>query len=148
MQTWQQQALAAWPEYHQDIHEAYSPSELWLTLWDTFVAVSYGLRDEAALRCFYAYAWWSLDHSESTASAAVLHFYERLPDYARIREEMHHYLSIEQFDRIKESWRYGRSNEEYTALLRDLQNFREGKPLVNRVLPKHAFKGISARNKP
>jgi hypothetical protein len=143
MTIWQQSALEMWPEYERAIEEAEDPSDLWFPLWDEFLAVTYGTRDETVLRRIYAYAWWSLDHPEEFIEPAVVWFYERLPNITRAREEMHHYLSVEQFNHLKDIWRYGRTEEEYAALLDELQSYRTGK---HNVLPMSAFEGISSRN--
>lgn len=150
MQAWKQKVLEAWPEFHEALQEAEDRLEFWIMLRTEFIEITYGTRDEDALRRYYACAWWAVDGSEDeeTGCAAVLNFYEDLLDTERVRQEMHHYVTAEQFDRLKEIWRYGRSEEEYATLLIDLQRFREGRHLVDKVLPRHAFKGISSRSKP
>ena len=143
MSPWQQHALEMWPEYAQDIQEMEEPHELWYTLWPKFLEVTNGTRDETLLRRIYAYAWWSLDQSQDVLNAAVLDFYENLPNHPRVRAEMHRYLTIDQFDSIKEVWRYGRSDAEYAALIDDLRNIRRGK-----APPKFASKEIRKRPYP
>lgn len=127
MSSWQQDALEMWPEYAEDIQEMEEPHQLWFTLWSEFITVTHETHDETFLRRVYAYALWSLDQSQDVFEAAILYFYEDLPNDARVKAEMHRYLSIDHFDSIVEIWRYGRSEAEYTALIDELRNIRRGK---------------------
>lgn len=149
MQSWQQKAAELWPECQAEIEEAeqFGLHDLWLILWPRFLAATYGTHEDAALQRFYDFAWWSLGDTQEALDATILGFYEKLPEEERVRAEMHYYLTPEQLESVQECWQYGRTEEAYTALLQELQAYREGPDMRVKVLPKHAFVGISSRGK-
>src|SRR5947207_6886913 len=121
IEKWRQAAYEFLPMFRERVENAQDVGMLWIELWDCEVA---GIRDEPpneeAISSLFRYASWCLlSDDEKCQNSAIVNFYEMLPTNARIRNNLHSYLSVEDFLGLKEIFDYHLSKEEYVKFVEE-----------------------------
>ena len=124
IEPWRQAASYLLPMFRDCIDAAEDVGMLWIELWDCEVA---GLRDEPltdeAVSCLFSYASWCLlSGDEKCQNAAIVDFYEMLPTNARIRSNLHRYLSVEDFLGLKNLFEYNLSEKEHLEFVEEFMS--------------------------
>ena len=113
MSAWRRVALETLPEYSSLIDDAESPMALWVELQTKFMFLSEGGNpDENLIGRVFKYARWCFRSGRTerflsdAGTAAVCAFYEHLPTNQAIRNDLHRWLSREEFNELSGAFRY------------------------------------------
>jgi hypothetical protein len=131
---WRQVAYEIIPMFRGRIDEAEDVGMLWIDLSTELENPAaeplYLSRppDEETVASLFRYASWCLSSGDEKAqNAAIVEFYEMLPVLPRVREDLHKYLSTQEFLGLKELFEYNLSKAEYEEFIREfLSRTREG----------------------
>jgi len=148
MSAWRRVAIEKLPECKEQIEAAEDMGELWADLRQALVA-AHELKNEDFIARAYDYARWCLAESGSPdiATSAAINFYERLPDYRRVREALHRWLSQEEFDGLRFYFRYGRTEEDYAELAREFAERKERERSGRDKMPVQGQTGYALRRR-
>ena len=120
MSAWKRIALEKLPECRQVIESADNPMALWIELQLKFEEVYVdGYRDEDLIRRFFEYARWCIkcpgdaQYLSDAGTAAICVFYEHLPERGVIRRDLPRWITREEFDNLRETFRYHLSDREF-----------------------------------
>jgi len=123
---WRQAAYEIIPMFRGRIDEAEDVGMLWIDisteLENSADEPLYLSRtpDEETIASLFRYASWCLlSGDEKAENAAMVEFYEMLPVVPRIREDLHKYLSTEEFLGLKALFEYHLSKEEHEEFIRE-----------------------------
>jgi len=121
LEPWRYAACDLMPAFRDRIDAAEDISSLWVELWDCEIE---GRDDEplthaelASLFCFAS--WCLLSRDEECQDAAIVEFYEVLPTNPRIRDNLHRYLTVEDFEGLKGLFEYYLTPEEHAELVEE-----------------------------
>ena len=108
MVEWRQVALKLMPQCKRLIAEARNPMQLWIELELAFDKAYRNPKNPQLIRSIYDYAWWCIAESNNMdlSTAAVVSFYEHLPVAPGAWEEAHLYLNREEFEGLREVFKY------------------------------------------
>ena len=122
MSAWKRVALEKLPEYRRIIEEAERPMALWIELHLKFEDIYRAeVLDDDLIRRFYEYARWCLESPgegrclSDAGTAAVLAFYEHLPQLGVIRRDLPRWLSRDEFMGLRDAFHYHLSEEQFAS---------------------------------
>ncbi|MEK6284015.1 MAG: hypothetical protein AABN95_27015 [Acidobacteriota bacterium] len=119
-EKWRQAAHEFLPMFRDNVVAAESVSMLWVDLWSEVEGFGDEPLSEDAISSLFRYASWCLlSDDEECQNAAIVGFYEMLPTNARIRNNLHNYLSVEDFLGLKEIFDYHLSKEEHLRFIEE-----------------------------
>ena len=120
IERWRQAAYELLPMFRDRVDDAETIGDLWIGLWDCEVA---GIRDEPlteeAVSSLFRYASWCLLSDDQECQNAAIGFYEDVPTNARIRNNLHNHLSVEDFLGLKALFDYHLSKEEHLRFIEE-----------------------------
>lgn len=126
MSAWKRVALEMLPEYRDTIEAAENPMALWIEFELEFEEVYRAAPvDDDLIRRFYDYARWCIQspgengHLSDAGTAVVCAFYEHLPQHAAIRRDLHRWLTLDEFNKLRETFRYHLSVQEFADFERE-----------------------------
>jgi hypothetical protein len=118
MSLWRRTALEMMPDLEQVITDAQSVMALWISL-NRELERAYETEPvaESVVTGIYRYAVWCRTRSgNADASTAVcVAFYEHLPTHGKARKDLSNRITNEEFDQLKDLFRYLLSDKEYEA---------------------------------
>ncbi len=131
MSVWRRVALEKVPKLRRLIEAAPNVMALWIELQlklayeDLYQSPS----NEKTIAGIFDYASWCLNNSHNwdTKTAVVCAFYEHLPQMKEAREELPHRMSMEDFLKLKERFKYLLTEEEHEEFVREFLS-RKAKP--------------------
>lgn len=138
MSAWRKSGLELLPEYQQLIEKSDTPMALWVELTSRFSLEYNNLGDDLIGR-FYKYAKWCLSspghdrYLSDAGTAAAVVFYEHLPLEKEIRNDVHRWLSKEEFLKLERFFLYHQEPEEYEEFKNE---FLEKKAKFLKQIPK------------
>ena len=101
---------------------------LWIELGFVFKA-AHRNDEDSLIRLIYEYALWCVaeaprgsDAGHDPATAAVVAFFEHLPEDLQARRRIHEFMSFDQMDAVKESFRYHLDNDQFGELMDELRD--------------------------
>ena len=121
MEDWRAKALESFPDL-QDIvkEEQGGPIGLWIELFYKLTrAYDEQPSNDDLIRRIYDYADWCLnqpstgDATTDPSSAAAVGLFESIPLNQNVSEDLHRWISVEQFEGFENLFRYLQSDEEY-----------------------------------
>lgn len=125
MSAWRRVALAKLPEYHRTIEQATSPMALWIELARKFER-TYELpgRDDRLITRFYEYARWCLaapnnNPQREPLTSVIMAFFEHLPTLPAARNDLHRWLSREEFLNLEPTFCYFLDDAEFNIFKTD-----------------------------
>jgi hypothetical protein len=147
MSAWRRVAIEKVPKLRTLIEQAESVGMLWIDLYLAFEKAHFPPPDETLIAGVYAYASWCLigAHNDDIATPAIVSFYEHLPVDAEVRKQMHRWLSVEDFEGMKEVFRYHLSEEEHADFVEEFYCRRAGLPPREERKPKRGETGYALR---
>jgi len=112
------------PTFRDRVDCAEDAGTLWIELWDCEVAgiLDEPITEEEILSLFSYASWCLLSRDENCQNAAIVDFYEMLPTNARIRSNLHRYLSVEDFLGLKNLFEDNLSEKEYLEFVEEFMN--------------------------
>jgi hypothetical protein len=145
MSAWRRVAIAKVPQLRTLIEQAESVGMLWIDLYIKFEMAHHPPPDETLIAGVYDYASWCLirAHNDDIATSAIVSFYEHLPRDAEVRKQLHRWLSVEDFEGMKEVFRYHLSEEEHAEFVRQFYRGKAGLPLHEERKPKPGETGYA-----
>jgi hypothetical protein len=132
MSAWRRVAIEMMPSMQRHVAMATNPCDLWITLcMELNRLYESDLADDAIVAGIYCYGRWCLTDARNgdLATAACVCFYEHIPTDSGIRQDAARWLSIEEFDGLKEIFAYHLGPDELTLFT---QEFLERKKALVR----------------
>ena len=131
MSVWRRVALEKIPKLRRLIEAAPNVMALWIELQ---LKLAHGdlyqsSLDEKVIAGIFNYASWCLNksHNWDTKPAVVCAFYEHLPKMKEAREDLPNHMSMEDFLKLKEDFRYLLSEKEHEEFVKEFLR-RKAKP--------------------
>ncbi|HYX72949.1 MAG TPA: hypothetical protein VE732_09265 [Nitrososphaera sp.] len=131
MSVWRRVALEKIPSLRRLIEDAPNVMALWIELQ---LKLAYGdlyqsPPNEKMIAGIFDYASWCLNksHNWDTKTAVVCAFYEHLPKMKEARADLPNRMSMEDFLKLKEDFRYLLSDEEHEEFVKEFVK-RKAKP--------------------
>ena len=122
MSEWRRAALDRLPEFREMIEATDTPLDLWVDLGFSLTELyaTMELNDDLVRR-IYDYAFWCLRRPErgTAVGSAAFMFFEHVAFDARMRNDLHRWLSVEWFYGLTEAFRCRLSKEEYAKFEQD-----------------------------
>lgn len=127
-EKWKRKARELLPELEGEIDDAETPYALWIEIHLRFEDAYRPPGNDDFIRRAYKYGWWCLNGEDENeeATAAVACFYEELPTHRRVREDLPRWFKREEFDGLRELFRYHLTEGEYEALVKDFHRAKGG----------------------
>jgi hypothetical protein len=123
MNVWRRVALEKIPKLKKLIGEAPNVMALWIELQ---LKLAYGdfyqsPSNEKTIAGVFEYASWCLNksHNWNTKTAVVCAFYEHLPKMKAVRKDLPNHLSMEDFLKLKQDFKYLLSDEEHQEFVKE-----------------------------
>jgi hypothetical protein len=118
---WRQVGIEKIPRCQRIFEEADSAMRLWIDLWFPLVDAHRSPADEELIGQIYDYASWCWKESRNydTRTAVACAFYEHLPLEPSVRRQVGKWLSAEEFDGLKEVFRYHLTAKEHAEFSRE-----------------------------
>lgn len=132
MSAWRRKALELLPGQRRVIDSAPEPMALWIELHFALERAYHApVPDDSLIRAIYEYARWCLDTPDKSDdpsgffTAVIVAFFEHLPTDKRVREDLHRWLTKEEFLGLEAPFRYFLEEGEFERIKTDFLEKRE-----------------------
>jgi hypothetical protein len=128
---WREKAAEFFPELASVVREAADPYGLWTELWMKFEDAYGAPRNESLIKRIYMYANWCVAQprgktaKDDLATCVTVCFHEHIPGHPEARKDMPRWFSLEDLQRMKETFCYHLSEVEFADLLQYFKENRE-----------------------
>jgi hypothetical protein len=121
MSAWRRIAIEKLPKQRQLIAKSETVGMLWVDLWFVFLNAHEEPSDEATIRGVYEFARWTLAESRDAeiATSTCCHFYEELPQEAKVRARLARYMTREEILGLSEIFKYHLTPDEHREFMQE-----------------------------
>ena len=133
MNMWRKVAFEKTPKLKKLIEKVPNVMALWIELQ---LKLAYGdfyqtPSNEKTIAGIFDYASWCLNksHNWDTKTAVVCAFYEHLPKMAAVRKDLPDYLSMEDFMKMAQDFKYLLSDEEHQEFVKEFLELKRRKTI-------------------
>ena len=120
LSLWRKKAIESLPSLRKEISQAEDAFSIAFALRLALESAYERLPlDEAFVKSIYEYAWWTFNHAPAIQEAFLVSFYGNIVRKDTIRQDMHRWLTPEQFSAVSGEFMYRMDEEDFAAFERD-----------------------------